>query len=35
MHVLATMRVLHRLEPVAETLRAVLKAVAIAGPDWL
>src|SRR5712664_1867278 len=34
-HVLAAMRVLNRLELVAETLRAALNAVATIAPDWL
>jgi transposase len=34
-HVLAAIRVLNRLELVAETLRAVLNAVATVAPDWL
>jgi transposase len=34
-HVLAAMRVLNRLELVAETLRAALNAVAPVAPDWL
>src|SRR5499433_2098330 len=34
-HVLAAMRVLNRLELVAETLRAALNAVATVAPDWL
>jgi transposase len=34
-HVLAAVRVLNRLELVAETLRAVLNAVATVAPDWL
>jgi transposase len=34
-HVLATIRVLNRLELVAETLRAALNAVATVAPDWL
>jgi transposase len=34
-HVLAAVRVLNRLECVAETLRAALNAVAGAAPDWL
>jgi transposase len=34
-HVLAAVRTLHRLERVAETLRATLNALAIVAPDWL
>src|SRR5262250_3335106 len=34
-HVLAAIRVLNRLELVAETLRAALHAVATVAPDWL
>src|SRR5262244_3105102 len=34
-HVLAAIRVLNRLELVAETFRAVLNAVATVAPDWL
>ncbi len=34
-HVLAALRVLNRLELVAETLRAALNAVATVAPDWL
>jgi transposase len=34
-HVLAAIRVLNRLELVAETLRAALNAVAEVAPDWL
>lgn len=34
-HVLGVLRVLSRLEQVAETLRAALNAVAIEAPDWL
>ena len=34
-HVLAAVRVLNRLELVAETLRAALNAVATIAPDWL
>jgi transposase len=34
-HVLGALRVLSRLELVAETLRAALNAVAVAAPDWL
>src|SRR6266436_6147477 len=34
-HVLAAIRVLNRLELVAETLRAALNAVATVAPDWL
>src|SRR5919197_3675383 len=34
-HVLAAIRVLNRLELVAETLRAVLNAVATVAPEWL
>jgi transposase len=34
-HVLAAVRVLNRLELVAETLRAALNAVAAAEPVWL
>jgi transposase len=34
-HVLAALRTLHRLERVAETLRATLNALAILAPDWL
>jgi transposase len=34
-HVLAAMRVLNRIELVAETLRAALNATAAAAPDWL
>jgi hypothetical protein len=34
-HVLAAVRVLNRLELVAETLRAALNALATAAPDWL
>jgi transposase len=33
-HVLAAIRVLHRLELVAEPLRAALNAVATVAPDW-
>jgi len=34
-HVLGALRVLNRLERVAETLRAALNAVAATAPDWL
>jgi transposase len=34
-HVLGALRVLNRLERVAETLRAALNAVAAVAPDWL
>src|SRR5438105_5680278 len=34
-HVLAAVRVLNRLELVAETLRAALNALATVAPDWL
>jgi transposase len=34
-HVLAAIRTLNRLELVAETLRAVLNAIAVVVPDWL
>ena len=34
-HVLAAIRVLNRLELVAETLRATLNALATVAPDWL
>jgi transposase len=34
-HVLAQVRVLNRLERVAETLRAALEALAVAAPGWL
>src|SRR5919197_1450703 len=34
-HVLGALRVLNRLELLAETLRAALNAVAAAAPDWL
>src|SRR2546426_10901055 len=34
-HVLAAIRVMNRLELVAETLRAALNAVATVAPDWL
>jgi transposase len=34
-HVLAVVRTLHRLERVAETLRATLNALARIAPDWL
>src|SRR5262249_53779552 len=34
-HVLAAIRVMNRLELVAETLRAVLNALATVAPDWL
>jgi transposase len=34
-HVLAAVRVLRRLELVAETLRATLNALATVAPDWL
>ena len=34
-HVLAQVRVLNRLELVAETLRVALEAVAVAAPGWL
>ena len=34
-HVLAALRTLHRLERVAETLRATLNALAIVTPEWL
>src|SRR6266853_5312842 len=34
-HVLAAVRVLNRLELVAETLRAILNALATVAPDWL
>ena len=34
-HVLGAVRLLNRLELVAETLRAALNALAVAAPDWL
>lgn len=34
-HVLGAMRLLNRLELVAETLRATLNALAVVAPDWL
>jgi len=34
-HVLGALRLLNRLEPASETLRAALNAVAEAAPDWL
>jgi transposase len=34
-HVLGALRVLNRLERVAETLRAALNALAVEAPDWL
>jgi transposase len=34
-HVLGALRLLNRLEQVAETMRAALDAVASAAPDWL
>jgi transposase len=34
-HVLGALRVLNRLERVAETLRAALNAIAVEAPDWL
>ena len=34
-HVLGALRVLNRLECVAETLRQALNAIAVAAPDWL
>jgi transposase len=34
-HVLAAIRVLNRLELVAETLRAALNTLATVAPDWL
>ena len=34
-HVVATIRVLHRLEVVGETLRAALNSLAVAAPEWL
>jgi transposase len=34
-HVLGALRVMNRLELVAETLRAALNAVAVTAPDWL
>lgn len=34
-HVLAAVRTLHRLERVAETLRATLNALALVAPEWL
>src|SRR5919202_5155705 len=34
-HVLAAIRVMHRLELVAETLRAAINALATVAPDWL
>ena len=34
-HVLAAVRVLNRLELLAETLRAALNAIAVVAPDWL
>src|SRR3954469_8889096 len=34
-HVLAAVRVLHRLERVGETLRAALNALALVAPEWL
>lgn len=34
-HVLASVRRLHRLELVGETLRAALEALAVAAPDWV
>ena len=34
-HVVAAVRVLHRLEVVGETLRAALNSLAVAAPEWL
>jgi transposase len=34
-HVLASIRVLNRLERVGETRRAALNSLAVAAPDWL
>jgi len=34
-HVLASIRVLNRLENVGETLRAALNSLAVAAPEWL
>jgi transposase len=34
-HVVAAIRVLHRLEVVGETLRAALNSLAVAAPEWL
>ena len=34
-HVLAAIRVLHRLENVGETMRHALNCLAIVAPDWL
>lgn len=34
-HILGALRVLNRLEQVAETVRAALNALAVADPDWL
>jgi transposase len=34
-HVLGALRVLSQLEQTAETMRAALNALAVAGPDWL
>jgi transposase len=34
-HVVAAVRLLHRLELVAETLRATLNALAVQAPDWV
>jgi transposase len=34
-HVLASIRVLNRLENVGETLRAALNSLATAAPEWL
>ena len=34
-HVLGALRLLNRLEQVAETMRAALDALAVAAPDWL
>lgn len=34
-HILAAVRVLHRLERVGETLRAALNALAVVAPEWL
>jgi transposase len=34
-HVLGALRLLNRLEQVAETVRAALEALAVAAPDWL
>ena len=34
-HILASIRVLNRLECVGETLRQALNALAVAAPDWL